>query len=92
LDERLVTVDGHERSSNWISRYIDLQVQTTRLGLKALLIVGPPLLALAAYYLFAPWEVAYRQHGVTVLRAQVERFHPTIPMNSCKSTRSVRIR
>jgi hypothetical protein len=43
----------------------------------AMLIGIPALLFLTftAFY-FAPWEIAYREHGATILRAQVEALPP----------------
>jgi hypothetical protein len=33
-------------------------------------------LSFLAYFMFAPWEVAYRRHGDAILRAQVEALPP----------------
>ena len=42
-------MDGHDKSAGW-EWYVDTQIQIMRLGFKALMIVGPPLLALVAYF------------------------------------------
>jgi hypothetical protein len=41
-----------------------------------ILIFGVLFLSFMAYFMFAPWEVAYRRHGGEVLRAQVEALPP----------------
>jgi hypothetical protein len=51
------------------------RTQLLFLGLP-LLIFGVLFLSFMAYFLFAPWEVAYRRHGGEVLRAQVEALPP----------------